>query len=38
MVTMTQKVVSANDAVVAVAPRCDISASDQLPFMVSQIP
>ncbi len=37
-VTMTQNVVRAIEAVVAEAPRCDISGSDQFPFMVSQMP
>ena len=37
-VTMTQNVVRASEAVVAEAPRCDISVSDQFPFIVSQMP
>ena len=37
-VTITQNVVSASDAVVAEAPRYDMSVSDQLPFIVSQMP
>ncbi len=37
-VTITQNVVSASEAVVAEAPRFDMSVSDQFPFIVSQMP
>ena len=36
--TITQNVVRASEATVVEAPRCDMSVSDQFPFIVSQMP